>query len=437
MSTAYLPFLYQTRTLQRACRVPLAAYFSQSRQLTTGGRNGRGKPSGSIKSDNSIPFQWDETSHDVLENASDEPADASTITPTEAEIFKGIFEDIAKGKVQVKTKKGSAPEPQTKSLLDAMKQGSATTQAGGSIIDQARDTKYRQQFLERYPPSLRKAAEMALGRFELEPQPQRTRMRAEMPELEEIEAEKLAAWSRYEEIRNKEKQRVEALMGWAQEDTELWDIMEREVFSLPKKLGIYQPPLPSTPPKPKRGRKSKARTAQSSSESQPEASAEGQIEASSEEEILSMDVHGPLYPHYLSLGLSLLDSAFKRPSPLAFQVLPRVKDLGLQSYVLGVSTPLYSKLAQMCWNRFGDANAALDVIQEMNSLGLPPDEQVADLLTQMRDDLHACTWGAQGPFVMAMMESAPYDAALRKRLDHLGASVMRSVAQNAAPPPSS
>ena len=41
-------------------------------------------------------------------------------------------------------------------------------------------------------------------------------------------------------------------------------------------------------------------------------------------------------------------------SPLTFSLLPRIKELGLESFVLGVSTPFYNELLEIYWKRRGD-----------------------------------------------------------------------------------
>ena len=255
-----------------------------------------------------------------------------------------------------------------------------------------------------------------------------------MTELDEAEAKTLAEWGRYKKIQDEEKERVATLMRNCRTDLELWNIMQKEVFSLPKKLGILQEAQEA--PKTRKGRKPKKEAVpltedeNSSFDLETSASETTNQQAATEptinDEKRSMDIHGPLYPHYLAMGLSLFDTAFSRPSPLAFKILPRVKELGLPSYVLGVTTLFYSKLAQMHWNHFGDAGSTFDMLEEMRSLGLTADEEVATLLSQIRDHIHGCTWGAQGPFVMAIMESAPYDTALAQRLQASEKYVRRS-----------
>lgn len=262
-----------------------------------------------------------------------------------------------------------------------------------SIVEQARVTEFREKFLTRYPKSLRNAAQVALGLYELEPAAE-TDSSSAVLEIEEADRKRQEEErAKYDLARATERERVDALMAGCATDAALWKVMEKEVFSLPERLGI-------TDKVTKRARKTKSKKA-----------------STPEDEKRIMDVHGPLYPHYISYGLSLLETAFTKPSPYIFKVLPRIKELGLPSYVLGVSTPFYARLARIHWERFGDATSALDVIDEMHSTGLYPDEELGEFLAKMRDHLHGCNWGAQGAFVMAMMDSPPYDGGLTQRLE--------------------
>lgn len=423
MSSTLLPFLYQTRTLQRsASRVTV----SFARAAHSGAH--RKSPA----RDNSIPFEWDSDSqHDELGNDLGQP---STITPSEAEVFKGIFDEIAQGKLPQTKKRpptvddDDAPtSDDSKTASESNKPQAANQQPKGmarSIVEQARVTEFRERFLRRYPKSLQNAAQVALGLYELEPG---APGQSQMMELDEADEKKWAERARFDRVKAAERERVEDLMRGCNSDAALWKVMEREVFSLPEKLGIAQQAAKSKPRQTKkRGKKASAAPADELS-----LGGASRSEETPDEARRVMDVHGPLYSHFLNVGLAMLDTAFARPSPLAFQILPRIKRLGLPSYVLGASTPFYARLARMHWARFGDAGSALDLLREMGSAGLYADEGVRDLLVEIRDHLHGCTWGAQGPFVMGMMEAAPYDGALTQRLEDMERFTRQSLAEQA------
>ncbi|KYK62116.1 hypothetical protein DCS_03263 [Drechmeria coniospora] len=406
MSTL-LPFLYRTRTLRQA--LVANALPGLVRHVHAGSR----------KRDNSIPFEWDPDfpQDELLEQQ-------STITPSEAEVFKGIFDEIAQGHMPAVKKRPSAGASTQPASTNSTPSPTPTpTGMARSIVEQARITEFREKFLRKYPKSLRNAAQVALGLYELEPVGAAGR---QMLQLDEADEEKWRERARYDRIRAEERERVDALMNGCHTDLALWQVMERDVFSLPEKLGI----APSAVPPPK-GKGSKRGKAKATVQATVQATADAPACQPRADETHIMDVHGPLYPHFLSAGLALFDTAFARSSPFAFQILPRVKALGLPSYVLGVSAPFYIRLARMYWSQFGDAASAIDVLREMKSAGLYTDE-ANDLLATIRDDVHACTWGAQGQFVMAMMEAPPYDGPLTQRLDDLERDARRALFETAA-----
>ncbi|UPK89312.1 hypothetical protein LCI18_000247 [Fusarium solani-melongenae] len=402
MSRNLLPFLYQTRTLQFACRRPVSLLVAQKAGIIT--QNKRSK-----RPDNSIPFEWDDQEE---ANSHTTPEQEGTLTPTESEIFKGIFDEIAQGRLpKAKKRPESAEEQAEHTSRKPAKETSGEESFEGSLVDQARSAQSSPNFLKQFPASLQNAAQAALGQFKLAPS--RPRLR-DLAELDRAEAKQMAVWAQYESIREKEKLRVETLMRNCQTDVELWEVMEDEVFSLPGKLiGASDP---------KKERKERKKQKMAAKRAAKKGIVEETVTKAEKPLVLQdgrpvMDIHGPLYPHYLSTGMKLLDTAFLKPSILALNIIPQVKDLGLSSYVLGVSTPLFAKLADIHWRRYGDAAAALDALDEMQSVGLHPNEEVEKLVQEISSHLHSCTWGAQGPFVMAMMESPPYDASLTTRLE--------------------
>ncbi|KAH6954856.1 hypothetical protein HG530_011041 [Fusarium avenaceum] len=384
MSRNLLPFLYQTRTLQLAFRRPATILFTQKAGVATETKRPR-------RIDNSIPFEFDDEEQ-ANAHASDIEQEG-TLTPSETEIFKSIFDDISHARLP-QNKKPQLDQQQPREAYPSTGYG-AERRSGNTLVEKARGANFSEDFLKRYPSSLRRAAENALGKFELAPK--RPNL-YNMTELDKAEKKQLQEWAKYESLRELERSRVEKLMQDCQTDAELWEVLEKEVFSLPEKLGIHE----------------QNKTAQKIRKLKKKARAQDNEAV--------MDVHGYLYSHYLNYGLNLLDTGFPKPSILAFNILPRIKELGLSSYVLGVSTPLFIKLAEIHWKRYGDATSAFDVLDEMKPLGLFPTEKLGELeelIEQISDHLHSCTWGAQGPFVMAMMQAPPFDATLTSRLGRM------------------
>ncbi|RCI13316.1 hypothetical protein L249_0632 [Ophiocordyceps polyrhachis-furcata BCC 54312] len=402
-----LPFFHPARTRWREIASP--AYVAFSRRAHTRG------------SDHGVPFDWGESNemgdHGIANN------EGSTITPAEAHIFKGIFEEIARGQM-------SPPRRRP------MRSDDTEKKRARSIVDQARVTEFRDKFLCRYPAYLQTAARMALSMFETDKEG-----KPKMSQTDQTSEES----TKYDAARAEERTRVEALMKASATDAALWKVLEDEVFCLPVKLGIHQHQKRQLAERRPKLQHLTAVLSQPKAEgSKPLAEQESQGEASKQAtgiirktktasgEKLSMDVYGPLYPHFLEQGLELFDTAFARPSPFALQMLPRIKALGLCSFVLGVSTQFYVRLARIHWNRYGDAGAALDVLQEMSDCGLYFDKGAKILLTHMSDNLHGCTWGAQGPFVMKMMEFSPFDNDLTRRLEKMEEDVNTALQLNVA-----
>ncbi|KAI1082532.1 hypothetical protein F5B20DRAFT_506055 [Whalleya microplaca] len=145
---------------------------------------------------------------------------------------------------------------------------------------------------------------------------------------------------------------------------------------------------------------------------------------------LSLYIYGPLYPAYLLLALRRLDVAFHRPSPLVFSILPRIKELGLESYVLGVSTPFYNELLDIYWRRRGDLVGMLDLLEEMRHCGLYFDKQTASTLNRAHRTLIDMNKGqTQSNFTMSIMTMPEYERSVRNRLDHWHRAVDMSIKQ--------
>ncbi|KJZ73395.1 hypothetical protein HIM_07189 [Hirsutella minnesotensis 3608] len=384
-----------TRILGRACatrpgvcsRLPVWAAWLHS------GNSGRNP-------DGTVAFPWkyrDSPSESGIVNQR-----TSTITPSEEEVFRAIFDEIAQGRIAVKKAWGlgraSTQQPGETTVGHITDADSEPIARQGfpyrSTSETTRVVQFREAALRRYPASLRDAAQHALGLYNLGGSSLTERKPIELDE--EAEREKKEARLQYAPVRVQERKRVENLMWSCKTDLELWEIMEAEVFSLPEKLGFVQSNK-KTPRK-------KATQAEAG-----EASATEQAPDSEDEKKRKIYVHGPLYPHFISYGLKHLGRSFARPSPLAFNVLPRIKELGPSSYVLGVSTPLYGRLARLHWEQRGDAHAALNVLQEMIYVGLQADDYIVDFLVKLRFQLQGCAGGEQGPFVAAVVDTLRQD----------------------------
>ncbi|KAL0940100.1 uncharacterized protein CTRU02_206710 [Colletotrichum truncatum] len=325
MATTLTPFLYQTRTILRASAA-VRAFSATAGQLH---RPPREQP---------IPFEWEGS---IEEERPDIPSGRdggvrSTITPTERHVFRKIFDDLAKRN-------------------PTLAQPSSLSSDNADAAD-APETGSRDAILSKYPPSLRRAAEAALGMREVsDDHPERPFASRIAFKREEMEPDQVDAETQdiHDELRTLEAIKLQQLLDVCNTDVEVWDVLEQEVFSMVEKLGIAQG-------KPQEGKK--------------KAKIERQAPS------LNMDSHGPVYSMHLLKALRTLDQNFTQSSPLALNVLPRVKELGLASYVLGVSTPFYNELASILWYRHGDTQAVLAVLDEMQYAGLFYDKQTLRLI---------------------------------------------------------
>lgn len=353
-----------------------------------------------------VPFDWgldenpngtrrSDLGHDRLQKKQ------LTLSPQEASIFKNIFEEIAEGKM-----------PNNSASQRPGRPGKA--EGPPNFIEHAQMTEFRDKYLERFPSSLKRAAERAMGLFAQNPS------KDQEAAMTQADRELWAERQRYQKIMVEENLRVKKLMNACLSDLELWKVMEAEVFSLPVRLGIASDTQQSKTRKMRRTKavKSVEHDLKEAKGEEKQQVQQGKTEDGKEPELI-MDIHGALYSQYLLHGLKLFDSTFLQPSPFAFQILPRVKSLGLTSYILGVSTPFFTTLARQHWQRYGDGNSALDMIQELTSSGLYANEDVQALLTEMRDHLTSCTIGRQGPFAQALMQVSPYDGSLMDRIDEV------------------
>jgi hypothetical protein len=380
MSSTLLPFLYHTKTLQRAggARVPsvrtLAIGLGFHSTALRRARQPRAK-------DNSIPFENAPTvEEDVL----------STITPTERQIFSQIFSDIAK--------KGSSPQPPNRATSATSTSTTFIKEAGSGsrsvpLIQRLRDVVNRDSILQKYPRSLRHAAELALGvhaQIIAEETTTTVRPRAE-PNPEALK--RAIEW---QELRKAERERVEALMRSCNTDKELWDCVEKEIFSIPRKVGILTGTGVATPP-------------------------------SKRPSSLNLNIYGPLYPVLLSGALTMLCRDFGPPSPLAFGLLPRIRELGLVPYVLGISTPLFNELIGISWKLHGDLGGVLDLLSEMEYAGLRFDKATQQVLQDVEQSLSDMLGGRQQAFPRVLMKMPEYDSSLRSALSWRLASVKDAV----------
>ncbi|KAK7931060.1 hypothetical protein PG985_001772 [Apiospora marii] len=436
MSTSYLPFLYQTRTILRT-RLPLNRTVARALHTT---------PTCLAKRDAHIPFEAG-----VLpeEDPTPDPDAKGTITPTERQTFERIFADIAaRGAIPRSNDDLPSPSPtarrSTNFILNAAANDAVPTRSElvVSPAQLAGASKDRNKALLRFPPSLRAAANRAFNILKPnDPSNAITRSIGQGAQAEEDETSNnfILHMVEMDAKRQPEEERVNRHMENATSEFELWDVLEKEVFSLPAKFGLgMEPDLREQRIIEKQVVEgNRAARRKGIKKLGPKKKVKEILEASSrepsEEELAerkqNMYQYGPLYPAFLLKGLRLLDTKFPMPSRLTLNVLPRVKELGLESYVLGVSTPFYNELLRIYYHRYGDLEKMLDLLEEMRHSGLYFDEGTAAILNQVHHGTNSLANGHFGPFGQAIMSMPEYEYSVRTRIGHWHRGVDISIKQ--------
>lgn len=442
MSATLTPFLFQTRTLARFVRAGPVVPTRLARSLHTTPTCRRRKAER-----DPIPFELppELENPDAFGGTGD--LDTGTITPLERQAFEQIFQEISeKGKnlPTVTPKKDNAPDlAQTepnflKGLynggrfdVSAIMQDAAERQSGSSQgvngldplspLEATYSAADREEALLQFPPSLRRAARTAYGMMESARDiPVATEgggqeeLGLQMDGMDAVEAvastDNLARKVGMEALRREARLTIKAKMEKTENDFALWDVVEKEVFTLVEKLGLVASQPETKPQKQKRRKKKKAAAE--------DESADAATSKPAAKPLLNMDTYGPIYPMLLLDALNMFDKKFSRPSPLAFSLLPRIKQLGLPSYVLGVSTSFYNKLLSVMWERFGDVGGVFSLLEEMRHAGLQFDEETKSVLHRMDYVLRSAERGESGYFVKKMMQMPEYEPIMSKRMSN-------------------
>ncbi|GAW17203.1 hypothetical protein ANO14919_066560 [Xylariales sp. No.14919] len=403
MSFTLTPFLYQTRTILRMPTTQRAsARIVRSLHATS-----------RCPQDIKIPFDYEVGPPDKNKKVA---AVRGTITPTERRIFERIFADIEARGLKPAATDGGVPTPEQASdrstrlimqqaAYDAGQSRPPTVASPALLSGAATD---RAKALLRFPPALRAAASKVLDAIKDEAIIENSHDDARRTDADdELAGDDLEAPSQtlpraleLDARRYPERFRIESLITSAASDFELWDVLEKEVFTMPARLGIVKTTehdLKSTEPSNEDG--------------------DSDSDSADDSQNLSLYVHGPLYPAYLLLALRRLDTAFSGSSPLTFSILPRIKEIGLESYVLGVSTPFFNELLSIYWTRRGDLSGMLDLLEEMRHCGIYFDNETARILNQVDTTISGITKGHSG-FGTALMEMPEYEPSQRERIRH-------------------
>ncbi|KAK8124111.1 hypothetical protein PG999_004029 [Apiospora kogelbergensis] len=440
MSAPHLSFLYQTRTIL-STRLPLNRSVARSLHTSRCFQ----------KRDAHIPFESGVNVDDEV--IPSKPKRTNTITPSERQTFDRIFADIA-ARGTIPQSRFEIPEPtpaarrstnfifNVAAIESKQKDSSHLVASPAQLAEASRD---RNKALLRFPPSLRAAANRAFNILQPGyPSDDATDSieSASQGQAEEPPNSLLLRTAEMDAKRAPEEKRVNDLMEAARTDFELWDVLENEVFSLPAKFGLViqadaqeKEVLEQIEIEADRQTKHLKKNKANSSRKRliKQLTALRQKRELTDEELAerkqNMVQYGPLYPAFLLRGLRLLDTKFALPSRLALNVLPRVKELGLESFVLGVSTPFYNELLRIYYHRNGDLERMLDLLEEMRDSGLYFDGGTASVLNQVHHQTKYLAAGEFGPLGRVIMTMPEYEDSVRTRIGHWNRGVDLSIAQ--------
>lgn len=318
----------------------------------------------------------------------------STITVSERQAFDRIFAELASAQGSLadpfpdEPENGSSPsklrskESKT-SLTNIIEAALSQASSKGSGEDAAAGLQKNLKIaVDRYPKPLREAAARASAVLA-----ERATIKAY--ETAEQAAMEQAAMDGLDGLRQPERTRVENMMRSAKTDFDLWDVMECQVFPLVRQLRLDDKTAKKTKKQSKQG-------------SYVIPGLEPVSADAKDVQIPPLTLFGPLYPSYLLLGLRLLDRAFAKPSPLVRSVLPRIKELGTISHVLGASTAFYNELIRIYYTRFSDFRGAQDLLAEMRQSGLEFDVETLEIVDHMYQTQLQTRQGINGKGLQAL-----------------------------------
>lgn len=193
--------------------------------------------------------------------------------------------------------------------------------------------------------------------------------------------------------REAEMERIESQLKAAATDAELWQVMERDVFSAIRQLNLSSSTrLFSTSGVPISKRTAIRRATSISGGDQEAVPMEQQLDTHNTTQLA---VLGPNYPSYLLLAMRRLRKSFPS-STLPSAILPTIKSLGRTSYVLGASTALYNELLSHLWLSFADFQGIESTLADMEKGGIQHDAETLRILSDIIDEQQRAQEGQFG-----------------------------------------
>jgi hypothetical protein len=194
-------------------------------------------------------------------------------------------------------------------------------------------------------------------------------------------------------------QRIEKLITSAKTDAELWNVLEKEIFSVIRTLGLG-------------GEQERRKKALEALESENATLADFSSMRSS---IRPSDlaIWGSNYPSLLVVAVRQLRHEFPASSlPLA--ILPAMKALGRESFALGASTILYNEIIVFIWLKYADYQTIINLLQEMDTGMVDFDSNTLEIVRSIQNHVRLADRGLYGPTIKAIWSMNIYKRGTRE-----------------------
>lgn len=299
-------------------------------------------------------------------------------------------------------------------MVDKSAVSGALAQKVGTAGSPAVNAPDRNTFIQQFPESLRPLARQAAEKLPL-PVERSAAVEAAPPTTSDRTSQASKSEGRdAAKLRAKRIERIQAKLDAAETDTELWAVLEKEVFESIKGLDVDDGSTSQGKIAVKKGKRKGTKKAKGGETS------EGKVDNSSSSEG-AVDGNGNAidptvsyaYPHLLLHTVQVLKRQFPT-SALSLVVLPHIKSMGRLSYALGASTALYNETISVAWAVTSNFSRVEALLNEMVDGGVEPNEDTLDVLFRIKGELEDIEKGEQGPALRAIWAKEPLDSKLNQ-----------------------
>lgn len=382
-SKTLAPFLYQTVTIQqwKPAGHPIAR------------RNASSRPP---NHDDDVPFEDAEPLPPSIDNA--ESSRQTTITGSERAAFEKLYQTF---NTQAPPKSDLPRAPEIDQIADEWYEEDEDKDGEGDA-DASLDSLF-DKVLAGAPAPGKVSNKQPKKRMDDLESLAASILRSETENIKKKPTKDAAAEAKMiKEIRDKERARVTGLMEQAQTDRELWEILEREVLGVIRKLDLDgvkktlegQVTAASSSRKDKRRAKSQALESIPTLPKFPTSPTDTPYVGQKTAKLDSRNLFAN-YPAHLYNAARLLRTNFPS-SALPLSILPAIKSVGRSSFALGASTALYNLLIRTAWHQHASYDYIDELLGDMDNAGVEFDLDTLALLDSMLTEYHDARRGMLG-----------------------------------------